>query len=726
MLTKIESKEDKIAFQANLTQLREDSFRVILLLAGIFGWAWFSWSVWPQNRPDTQVYRQAWPFSALLLGLDLICYLLLSRHLNSSVAIFVVGLVSIVAGALKVFSAVQLAFLFILPVIFSGVLLGQAVLVLITLIVCTLMTVLGLIDTSVSVVEFIMPMLTVSLTAVALSISTRNLETTLSWALGGYRQAHQNELLARERKSELEQALTSLDNAMMKLQRTNKRLIQVSIQAEEARRLKQQFAQTISHELRTPLNLIVGFTETMIKSPEYYGGPLPSTYLRDLSVVYRNACHLQSLVNDVLDLARLESAYLSLDTEELAIAHVIEDAVNTARELVEGRGLTLKTSISPDLPPVWGDAVRLKQVLLNLLNNAARFTERGSVTVSASAGEGEVIVSVRDTGIGIPADSLTEVFESFRQLENPMQRRTEGAGLGLTISQQLINLHGGRIWVESEVGVGSTFFFSLPVQQVETLNLDRPLDVPAVEASMPLTEQQRVVLVVTRSPSSAALLSRYLAGYRTVVVTDLAQAQIAVQQIVPISVIVDTSTENAEKLRLDSLFNSPHMTVITCPLLGEEPLRKRLAADGLLIKPITRENLWDMLRQFGGGKNTVLVVDDDRDFVRLISRMLSDPMKRYTVKYAYSGNEALEMIRHNPPGVLLIDLNLSDMDGAQIIGILRSQPRFDSMRIVVITAYEEINPAATEGGTITVTKNTGLRPNEIVRWIQAGLEMDQA
>ncbi|MBN1681375.1 MAG: response regulator [Anaerolineae bacterium] len=660
------------------------------------------------------------------MAVALLCYIVQQWHFYGATVLFVIGLVMVVTGALHIFASIEFAYLYILPVIFASVLLGQVMLFSVTVSVSVIMVLFGWLDQDFGLVMFFMPVMIVVLTALALFISTSNLQTALVWALNGYRQAHSNELLAREHKARLEQALQNLDKAMAKLQRTNQRLTEVSKQAEEARKLKQQFAQTISHELRTPLNLIVGFTDTMLKSPEYYGGQLSPGYLRDLSVVYRNACHLQNLVNDVLDLARLESAYISLEAEQLDIVVMIEDAVNTARALVERRGLVLKTHIAPDLPLVWGDTVRLKQVLLNLLNNAARFTESGSVLVSAFSRDDEVIVAVQDTGIGIPDDNLMQVFESFRQLENPMQRRNEGAGLGLAICKELIDLHSGRIWVESALGVGSTFFFSLPIRPGEPVSEDRPLDLVEAEASMLATQEKRVVLIVTRSPSSAAFLSRFLAEFRTMIVANLEQAQVAVRQVLPAAVIIDTSTENLKSIQPDELaavFNVPNMTIITCPLPGEEPLRKRLAADGYMIRPITRDDLWDMLRQFNTDNNTVLVVDNDQDFMRLIGRMLSEPMKRYSVTYAYSGREALEMIKHNPPGILLLDLNLSDIDGAYVISQIRSNPRFDSMCIIVITAYEEIDMVTILRGTATVTKGAGLRPNEIAQWIQSGLEI---
>jgi signal transduction histidine kinase/CheY-like chemotaxis protein len=713
--------DEKTALQENVLELRDDSFKIILLLTAVVAWIWFSWAVWPED--SYSLYRSdAWAISGLLLVVVGLSYAVRSRwSVYLASYLFIGGLVVAITGALLVLKSIEVGYLYVLPVIFCSVLFGQYELLGAAAAAGSLTLFAGLVEPALQTPGVVALLITIGLTTITILIATNNLQKALAWALNGYLEAHKNELVARERKATLERALKNLDTAMAKLERANAMLTQARNEAEEARRVKQQFAQTISHELRTPLNLIAGFTETMIKSPEYYGAPLPPLYLRDLSVVYRNACHLQNLVNDVLDLARLESAYLSLELEELDLCDVIEDAISTARGLVEGRGLALNTTIAPNLPLVWGDAVRLKQVLLNLLNNAARFTEQGGVTVRAEAQGDAVLVSVTDTGIGIPEENIADIFESFRQLENPMQRRTSGAGLGLAISQQLIGLHGGQIWVESEVGVGSRFFFSLPTGRVETLDVDRSLEDMTLRLGV-AERSEHAVLIVTRSPSAAALLARTLANHRTLVVSDLDQARAASQQVIPQMIIIDTGTENLDEVDLHLFAEDlPRTVIITCPLPGEEPLRKRLSVEGYLIKPVTHESLWDVLRRFSDDLNKVLVVDNDQDFARLLGRMLSNPVRDYHVTYAYSGREALGMIRRSKPEIMLLDLNLPDIDGLEVIHKIRAAPIFADMRIVVITGYEEIDLSNLLAGTICIARGQGLTPTEIVNWIKAGL-----
>src|SRR5258708_16522895 len=296
-------------------------------------------------------------------------------------------------------------------------------------------------------------------------LSAHNLYTTLAWFGEAYSSAARNEQIARDHEAELRRALKALDDMTYRLERANHTLTLERNEAREARRLKQQFAQTISPELRTPLNIIIAFTELMAQSPDYYGAPLSAAYVRDLSIIHRNASHLQTLVNDVLDLARIEAAQMVVIPEETDPLLLVQEAIQTVRSLVEMRGLTLEVSLQENLPHIWIDATRIRQVLFNLLSNAVRFTQKGNITVAAQQQDGTVVFSVLDTGIGISADEIKNLFVEFHQLSSGKRRLHDGAGLGLAISRRFIELHGGQIWVESQPGQGSAFRFSLPIKR---------------------------------------------------------------------------------------------------------------------------------------------------------------------------------------------------------------------------------------------------------------------
>jgi CheY-like chemotaxis protein len=205
-----------------------------------------------------------------------------------------------------------------------------------------------------------------------------------------------------------------------------------------------------------------------------------------------------------------------------------------------------------------------------------------------------------------------------------------------------------------------------------------------------------------------------------VVVQSLEQARQAVQQVVPQAVLIDTASKTLDLAALGELACLWELDVplIACPLPGEEPLRQNLVADGYLIKPVARQSLWNLLRQFGEEMDSVLVVDDDRDFVRLMSRMLDDPVRRYQVRRAYNGQQALQMIQRRPPDLVLLDLMLPDIHGYQVIDRLRSDPASQHIPVVIVSAQDEIENVGAVSGSIQVTKAGSLRPGEVMEWIQ--------
>jgi signal transduction histidine kinase len=224
----------------------------------------------------------------------------------------------------------------------------------------------------------------------------------------------------------------------------------------------------MSHELRTPLNAIIGFSETMLKFPAMYDGvKLPNAYEADLQQIYSSGRQLLTLINDILDLAKVDAGKLDIRMERVDLSPVLRNVVSTAGGLVGSKPIQLEVDIPDYLPPVWADEARVRQVLLNLYSNAAKFTDRGSLTLMVREVEAGVRVSLKDSGIGIKPENLDVIFEEFKQAESGNRDPRSGAGLGLAISRQLCILMGGRIWAESEYGKGSTFHFILqPYQEV--------------------------------------------------------------------------------------------------------------------------------------------------------------------------------------------------------------------------------------------------------------------
>jgi signal transduction histidine kinase len=275
---------------------------------------------------------------------------------------------------------------------------------------------------------------------------------------------HRGEMRAAPVVSMLAEDRAILADLNRELVRVNHRLLGANQEISQANRLKSEFVATISHELRTPLNTIIGFAKFMLNEG---AGPLTDMQRTDLSAIYSSGQHLLGLVNDILDLSKIEAGKVTLEKELLDFHGIAAGIMSLAIALVADNPVELKEEIADQLPPVYADRKRVRQIILNLVSNAAKFTEQGHIVLrvkpTIEKGEPYILCAVEDTGIGIRAEDMPIVFEVFRQVDSSLARRAQGSGLGLPVSRRLVELHGGRMWVESEWGSGSTFYFTLPV-----------------------------------------------------------------------------------------------------------------------------------------------------------------------------------------------------------------------------------------------------------------------
>jgi signal transduction histidine kinase len=242
------------------------------------------------------------------------------------------------------------------------------------------------------------------------------------------------------------------------LREENQLLLATNELLQESDRLKTDFFANMSHELRTPLNAVIGFSQVLLKGID---GPINDVQRTDLTAIYSSGQHLLALVNDILDLSKIEAGKMELFQEVLTVDSVAAGVMTSAITLIGGKDIELIEDIPSDLPKVFVDRMRIRQVMLNLVSNAAKFTEGGSITLRARQDRQDwVLISVEDTGIGVTEDEMKIIFDHYRQVGS--DRRAEGTGLGLSISKRLVEMHGGRLWVKSDVGRGSTFFFTVP------------------------------------------------------------------------------------------------------------------------------------------------------------------------------------------------------------------------------------------------------------------------
>jgi signal transduction histidine kinase len=354
-------------------------------------------------------------------------------------------------------------------------------------------------------------------------------------------------------------------------------------QLRELDQLKSQFLANMSHELRTPLNSIIGFSRVIMKGID---GPVTEQQSQDLGAIYQSGQHLLDMINDILDISKIEAGKMELAFEEVDIGQVIESVLSTARGLVKDKPVKLVTAIPDDLPNVSADPTRIRQILLNLISNAAKFTDEGSITIKAEqqvneAGKPELLISTIDTGIGIAPEDQIDLFEPFTQVDGSATRKTGGTGLGLSITRLLIELHGGEINVESEVGKGSNFYFTLPLT----------------------TEQSHTILAVDSDPQIIDLYQRYSddTPYNIIPVPNPDETVQLALELQPFAITLDINLREHDGWEiLDALQADPDtktIPVLICSVKDEQEKAFEMGATDYLLKPILKDDLIDSFKR---------------------------------------------------------------------------------------------------------------------------------
>ena len=561
-------------------------------------------------------------------------------------------------------------------------------------------------------------------------VARRDLQQMVRWSQAYLDQAQTELGVMREQRLELEQSRSDLIHVNRELKRLSERLKVMEHIAEEARQAKTEFVANVSHELRTPLNMIIGFADIIARSPHVYGGRLPPSLLTDIAAIRRNAEHLAALVNDVLDLSQVEAGRMALSRDWVELPAVITAAFEVVSGLYTSRGLYLRADIAPDLPPAFCDEARVRQVIINLLGNAGRFTERGGVTVTclpSPANRRDLVVSVADTGPGIAAKDQQRIFEPFQQADVSTRRRHGGSGLGLTISKQFIEMHGGSLWLESELGAGTTISFTLPTDNPAVLapsSVRRALvaddEIGYHLRTRPSTAQlppvgQRFVLVDPEGPLQR-LMQRYLPNAEVDAFVDPAEALAALQRSPAQALVINDALAQETAASIGQLpYGTP---AITCWLPGEQDTVRRLGVVAYLVKPVVQEQLLAAVGRLGAQVNTVLLVDDEEDELHLFVRMLESEENRYSILQVTTGRRALSMLRTRRPDLLLLDLNMPDVNGFQVLEEKARDPEIAGIPVIVISSRDPTGEPVFSN-TLTVTQGSGFSQRNLVDCIQA-------
>jgi len=452
--------------------------------------------------------------------------------------------------------------------------------------------------------------------------------------------------------------------------------------AEEASRLKSRFLSMVSHELRTPLSLITSLSEVILKEASEQK---PLDY-ENLKLVHSTAQHLEGLIHDVLDLARDERGELRLVCEPLDLARALEAVIVVGEKLARERGLEWEANLPAALPLVWGDPTRLRQVVLNLINNAVKFTEKGKICLSVTPGEDFLTVSVSDTGVGIPPEEQSIIFEEFRQSERTSTRGYGGLGLGLAICKRLVEMHGGTIGVRSSgvEGEGATFFFTLPTLQAVSMR----------------AEPTATVWIVTPQPNSAPALQQYLEeqGFEVTVVEWGEQDEWLerARQTPPMAVVLDVQQTHQRCLEAVRILKAhpatSEVTVLFYALQAEQDRGALLELD-YLTKPVGALELARTLQRLGWGEaetgrsgKTILIVDDDPGVLEAHASLVRTQFPDYRVLLAGGGKEALQILQTVCPDLVLLDLMMPEVDGFAVLEAMHKLEIARAVPVVVISA----------------------------------------
>ncbi len=462
----------------------------------------------------------------------------------------------------------------------------------------------------------------------------------------------------------------------------------------ELDKMKDSFLSTVSHELRTPLTSIKSFAEILLTYDED-----KATQKEFLTIINQESDRLTKLINDFLDLSKIEAGRMTWDDKEQSMIPIVQNALTITQSLVKEKGILVELS-TPENPPVIScDKDRIMQVVTNLLSNSIKFTPKegkiivGVKVVKADDATGKpdmIVVSVADNGIGIAPENHAAVFEKFKQVGDTLTDKPKGTGLGLPICKEIVEHYGGNIWVESELGKGSVFSFSLPT--VLSAEVKPPLpeykEKPAAEI-----QKGKLILVVDDEPNIRQFLAHELTqkGYRVIGASNGKEALTLTRERRPDLITLDIQMPDINGFDVTSVLKNDEATkgipILILSVTDDKEKAYRLGANDTMTKPFNNEELVSRINQLLiGTKKTILIVDDDKSLVKSVKYHLDH--KGYSTYVAYDGKEALEMVASHHPDLIILDIIMPNMDGYEVIKSLKSNPETADISIVMVTGVD--------------------------------------
>ncbi|MEB3310278.1 MAG: response regulator, partial [Snowella sp.] len=465
-------------------------------------------------------------------------------------------------------------------------------------------------------------------------------------------------------------------------------------QAEEANQTKSQFLANMSHELRTPLNAIIGYSEMLQEEAEDLGEEL---FIQDLKKIQGAGKHLLELINDILDLSKIEAGRMDLYLENFEIIPILTEIVATIQPLIEKNNNTLIVNYPPEIGTMFADVTKIRQSLFNLISNASKFTQKGTITLTVNRylknDQDWVSFQIQDTGIGMTPEQLGKLFKAFSQADASTTRKYGGTGLGLVITQKFAQMMGGDIFVESEIGVGSRFTIHLPTQVAD---LSKASDPKKTETNPNLSSlfAGKTILVIDDDPTTHDLIRRFLEpeGFQVLATTNPEEGLQWAKSKRPDGIILDIIMPKMDgwavltRLKADPTLAA--IPIIVATVLEDQSLGYTLGATDYLTKPIQRKQLQGLLEKYRSklSSQLILVVDDDANNRGILRRQLEK--EDWTVIEADNGRNALAQLAEHSPALILLDLMMPEMDGFEVINQLRQQEAWRDIPVIVITAKD--------------------------------------
>ena len=468
-------------------------------------------------------------------------------------------------------------------------------------------------------------------------------------------------------------------------------------EAEAANLAKSQFLANMSHELRTPLNAIIGYSEILEEESMEDGGQ--SQYLDDLGKIKAAGRHLLAVINDVLDLSKIEAGKVELMIEQISVPEVVAEVVDTAMPLVRKNDNRLQVNCAAEIEEIQTDPTKLRQVLFNLLSNAAKFTQDGEISLHCSrepADDGELAVfRVRDTGIGMSPEEQEHVFEMFTQADMKTNIKYGGTGLGLAISQRLCRLLGGEIRVRSEVGKGTEMIVLLPVMGSDprppVVESEEVLTTPGLSDEEAPADSAGLILVIDDGAESRRLLRLHLekSGWRVATAGSGNEGLRLARQLKPMAITLDVMMPGLDGWAvLEVLKADPELSgipVVMCTIVDDKKRGYALGANDYLVKPIDRSRLLTILTRYClNPPCRLLIVEDDDDTRELLVRTAL--RLGWNVTQAENGQAGLDRLEEESPDLILLDLIMPHMDGFEFIENLHKNDAWNQIPVVVVTA----------------------------------------